>query len=67
MLTEQRPRMQSRPAVVPLVKGDAVIFPVRHRPVEGKRGFHRVNVRDGVTRVRSVHRHTLGIIFHNGT
>lgn len=65
VLTEQRPRMQSRPEVVPLAKGDAVIFAVRHRPVEGKRGFYRVNMRHGVSRVRAGRRHTLGIIFHD--
>jgi hypothetical protein len=65
VLTEQRPRMQSRVEVVPLRRGDAVIFPVRHRPVRGKRGFHRVNIRHGVSRVRSGSRHTLGIIFHD--
>jgi hypothetical protein len=65
VLTEQRPRMQSRVEVVPLRRGDAVIFPVRHRPVKGTRGFYRVNVRHGVSRVRSGRRHTLGIIFHD--
>lgn len=65
VLTEQRPRMQSRPEVVPLGRGDAVIFPVRHRPVQGTRGIYRVNLRHGVSRVRSGHRHTLGIIFHD--
>jgi hypothetical protein len=65
VLTEQRPRMQSRVEVVPLRRGDAVIFPVRHRPVRGTRGFYRVNVRHGVSRVRSGSRHTLGIIFHD--
>jgi hypothetical protein len=65
VLTEQRPRMQSRIEVVPLSRGDGVIFPVRHRPVKGTRGFYRVNVRHGVSRVRSGSRHTLGIIFHD--
>ena len=65
VLTEQRPRMQSRAAVVPLAQGDAVIFPVHHRPVRGTRGFYRVNLRHGVSRLRSGHRHTLGIIFHD--
>jgi uncharacterized protein len=65
VLTEQRPRMQSRVEVVPLRRGDGVIFPVRHRPVRGTRGFSRVNVRHGVSRVRSGSRHTLGIIFHD--
>ena len=65
VLTEQRPRMQSRAQVVPLRRGDGVIFPVRHRPVQGKRGAYRVNVRHGVSEVRSGHRQTLGIIFHD--
>lgn len=65
MLTEQRPRMQSRPEVVPLRQGDAVIFAVHHRPVQGTRGTYRVNLRHGVSRVRSGHRHTLGVIFHD--
>jgi hypothetical protein len=65
VLTEQRPRMQSRAEVVPLWRGDGVIFPVHHRPVEGTRGTYRVNLRHGVSRVRSGHRHTLGIIFHD--
>ena len=65
VLTEQRPRMQSRAEVVPLGKGDGVIFPVRHRPVKGTRGAYRVNFRHGVSRVRSGSRHTLGIIFHD--
>ncbi len=65
VLTEQRPRMQSRAEVVPLAQGDAVIFPVRHRPVQGTRGNYRVNMRHGVSRLRSGHRHTLGIIFHD--
>jgi hypothetical protein len=65
VLTEQRPRMQSRAEVVPLAQGDAVIFPVHHRPVHGTRGIYRVNMRHGVSRIRSGHRHTLGIIFHD--
>lgn len=65
ILTEQRPRMQSRPEVVPLRQGDAVAFAVHHRPVQGTRGSYRVNLRHGVSRVRSGHRHTLGIIFHD--
>lgn len=65
VLTEQRPRMQSRAEVVPLGRGDAVIFPVHHRPVRGVRGMYRVNMRHGVSRLRSGHRHTLGIIFHD--
>jgi hypothetical protein len=65
VLTEQRPRMQSRAEVVPLVQGDAVVFPVHTRPVNGTRGIYRVNMRHGVSRIRSGHRHTLGIIFHD--
>jgi hypothetical protein len=65
VLTEQRPRMQSRAEVVPLDKGDAVVFAVHHRPVQGTRGTYRVNLRHGVSRVRSGHRHTAGIIFHD--
>jgi uncharacterized protein len=65
VLTEQRPRMQSRAEVVPLRRGDAVAFAVHHRPVEGTRGVYRVNLRHGVSRVRSGRRHTLGIIFHD--
>jgi hypothetical protein len=65
VLTEQRPRMQSRAEVVPLRQGEAVIFPVHHRPVQGTRGVYRVNMRHGVSRIRSGHRHTLGIIFHD--
>jgi hypothetical protein len=67
VLTEQRPRMQSRPEVVPLRQGDAVVFAVHHRPVQGTRGVYRVNLRHGVSRLRSGHRHTLGIIFHDAT
>jgi uncharacterized protein len=65
ILTEQRPRMQSRAEVVPLMLGEAVIFPVRERPAESKRGFHRVAMRHGVSRLRSGRRYTLGIIFHD--
>ena len=65
VLTEQRPRMQSRPEIVPLRQGDAVIFAVHHRPVQGTRGVYRVNMRHGVSRVRAGHRHTLGVIFHD--
>ena len=67
VLTEQRPRMQSRPAVVPLRQGDAVIFPVRDRPAAGAKGWHRRAMRHGVSRVRSGLRFTLGIIFHDAT
>jgi hypothetical protein len=65
VLTEQRPRMQSRAEVVPLAQGDAVAFAVHVRPVQGTRGFYRVNMRHGVSRIRSGHRHTLGVIFHD--
>jgi hypothetical protein len=65
VLTEQRPRMQSRAEVVSLDQGQGVIFPVRHRPVQGTRGTHRVNMRHGVSRLHSGRRHTLGIIFHD--
>jgi uncharacterized protein len=65
VLTEQRPRMQSRPEVVSLCQGDAVIFAVQHRPVQGSRGVYRANMRHGVSRVRRGHRQTLGIIFHD--
>ena len=67
VLTEQRPRMQSRAEVVPLGQGQGVIFPVRHRPVRGTRGTYRVNMRHGVSRLRSGRRYTLGIIFHDAT
>ncbi|WP_240359257.1 2OG-Fe(II) oxygenase [Pyxidicoccus trucidator] len=67
VLTEQRPRMQSRAEVVPLGQGDAVIFPVHHRPVKGTRGYYRVNLRHGVSRLRSGRRHTLGVIFHDAS
>ena len=65
VLTEQRPRMQSRAEVVPLRQGDAVLFAVHHRPVQGTRGAYRVNLRHGVSRVRTGQRHTVGIIFHD--
>jgi hypothetical protein len=67
VLAEQRPRMQSRPEVVPLRQGDAVVFAVDQRPVRGTRGVYRVKLRHGVSRVRSGHRHTAGIIFHDAT
>ena len=65
VMTEQRPRMQSRAEVVPLRQGDAVVFAVHHRPVRGTRGAYRVNLKHGVSRVRSGRRHTAGIIFHD--
>jgi uncharacterized protein len=65
VLTEQRPRMQSRAEVVPLTQGEGAIFPVHHRPVQGTRGPYRVNMRHGVSRLRDGHRHTLGVIFHD--
>jgi hypothetical protein len=65
VLTEQRPRMQSRAEVVPLRQGEVVIFPVHHRPVQGTRGTYRVNMRHGVSRIREGQRHTLGVIFHD--
>ena len=65
VLTEQRPRMQSRPQVIGLKKGDAVIFAVNQRPVKGVRGYYRVTLRHGVSRLHSGKRHTLGIIFHD--
>jgi uncharacterized protein len=65
VLTEQRPRMQSRAEVVPLDKGDVVAFAVHNRPVQGKRGYYRVNFRHGVSRLRSGSRFTVGIIFHD--
>ena len=65
MLTEQRPRMQSRAAVVPLAKGDAVIFAVNTRPVKGSRGDYRVTMRHGVSEVRAGQRRVLGVIFHD--
>jgi hypothetical protein len=65
VITEQRPRMQSRPEVIPLRQGDAVIFAVQHRPVQGKRGVYRVNLRHGVSRVRTGQRFSAGVIFHD--
>jgi len=65
VLTEQRPRMQSRAEVVPLAQGDAVVFAVHRRPVRGTRGVYRTNLRHGVSRVRAGVRHTLGIVFHD--
>jgi hypothetical protein len=65
VLVEQRPRMQSRAEVVPLARGEAVIFAVNHRPARGTRGVYRVNLRHGVSRVRSGQRFTLGVIFHD--
>jgi hypothetical protein len=65
VMTEQRPRMQSRAEVVPLRQGDGVAFAVLHRPVQGTRGVYRVNLRHGVSRIRSGRRHTMGIIFHD--
>ncbi|GAO53490.1 2OG-Fe(II) oxygenase [Novosphingobium sp. MD-1] len=67
VLTEQRPRMQSRPAVVPLGKGDAVLFAVNFRPQRGAKGDYRVTLRHGVSKLRSGKRHTLGIIFHDAS
>jgi uncharacterized protein len=67
VLTEQRPRMQSRPSVVPLRCGDGVVFAVNQRPVQGSRGFYRTVLRHGVSRIRAGRRHTLGIIFHDAT
>lgn len=67
VLTEQRPRMQSRVEVVPLGQGDAVIFAVAHRPRSGSRGDHRVNMRHGVATIRSGQRHMLGVIFHDAS
>ena len=67
LLTEQRPRMQSRGSVVPLRQGDAVIFAVNQRPVQGSRGPYRVTMRHGVSGLRSGRRHTLGIILHDAT
>ena len=67
VLVEQRPRMQSRAEVVQLGQGDGVIFAVHHRPVQGTRGTYRVNLRHGVSRLRSGRRHTMGVIFHDAT
>ena len=65
VLNEQRPRMQSRAEVVPLEQGDAVAFAVHHRPVNGTRGAYRVNLRHGVSRLRTGCRYTAGVIFHD--
>ena len=65
VVTEQRPRMQSRVEVVPVGRGDAVVWAVRDRPAQGRRGTYRVTMRHGVSRVRSGHRHTAGVIFHD--
>jgi len=67
VMTEQRPRMQTRPMVVPLNKGDGVVFAVNNRPVAGSRGDYQVKLRHGVSRLRSGRRHTLGVIFHDAT
>lgn len=67
VLTEQRPRMQTRPMVVPLGKGDAAIFAVNSRPHKGTRGDYRVALRHGVSKLREGHRHTVGVIFHDAT
>ena len=67
VLTEQRPRMQSRAEVVPLAQGEGVIFAVHHRPVQGTRGTYRVTLRHGVSRIRSGERFTAGVIFHDAT
>lgn len=67
VITEQRPRMQSRASVVPLARGDAVVFAVHHRPAQGTRGYHRTTLRHGVSTVHSGQRHTLGVIFHDAT
>ena len=67
VLTEQRPRMQSRVEVVPFERGDGAVWAVRNRPAQGTRGIYRVNMRHGVSRLRSGHRHTLGVIFHDAT
>ena len=65
VLTEQRPRLQSRPEVVPLRQGDAAVFAVHYRPAQGTRGIYRMNLRHGVSRLRSGRRHTVGVIFHD--
>ena len=67
VMTEQRPRMQSRPMVVPLRQGDGIVFAIHNRPVRGTRSTYRVNLRHGVSRIRSGRRHTVGIIFHDAT
>ena len=66
-MTEQRPRMQSRPMVLALRQGDAAVIAVSQRPVQGTRGVYRVTMRHGVSRVRSGQRHTAGIIFHDAS
>jgi hypothetical protein len=65
VLTEQRPRVQSRAEVVPLRQGDGLVWAVRNRPIQGTRGTYRVNMRHGVSRLHSGHRHTVGVIFHD--
>jgi len=65
VMTEQRPRMQSRPLVLPLRQGDAAVITTSHRPVRGMRGVYRVNLKHGVSHLLSGHRHTAGIIFHD--
>jgi uncharacterized protein len=65
ILSEQRPRMQSRVSVVPIAQGDGVVFAVNSRPVKGRRGSYRTKMRHGVSTVRAGRRHTLGIIFHD--
>ena len=65
VMTEQRPRMQSRPLVLPLHQGDAAVIATSHRPVHGTRGVYRVNLKHGVSHLRSGLRHTAGIIFHD--
>ena len=67
LLVEQRPRRQSRGEAIALAMGEAVVFPNRERPVQGKRGFHRTQMRHGVSRVQRGTRTTLGIIFHAAT
>ncbi len=67
VVTEQRPRMQSRVEVVPLRRGDGAIIAVHHRPIQGTRGHYRVQLRHGVSRIRTGRRHTLGVIFHDAT
>jgi uncharacterized protein len=66
-MTERRPRMQSRPMVLPLRQGDAVVFAVHHRPIQGTRGVYRVNLRHGVSGVHSGHCHTVGVISRDAT
>jgi len=65
LLSEQRPRMQSRAMVVPLGQGDAVVFPVRYRPIQGSRGVYRVTLKHGLSQIRAGERFTLGLIFHD--